>query len=275
MTPQQPAPTSAARPSLPELDGSPVRWIPVDRIEPDENQPRKGYVFESLDRLAGSLRTHGQLQPIVLRPAKAPGRYVIVLGERRWRATQLAGLPAIAAVVLESVPDQSQILEMQVLENAMREDLSPLDQARAYRALMEQNGWTASRVAAAVHVYPSTVTRALSLLDLPGEVQPAVEAGTLTPTAAAQIATVDDPDRQRALATRATEERLNRKAVRDASRHERQEVPPQFRHRFKTSVGRVSVTLDPLVDASFRHRALLTALVEASKALMNEPRANV
>jgi ParB family transcriptional regulator, chromosome partitioning protein len=162
---------SPVPPSLPLRDGMSVRWVHVDRIEPDADQPRTGSAFEGLDRLGCSLRTHGQLQPVLLRPGTEPERFVIVHGERRWRAAQIAGLPVVAAVVLDATFDPSRLFEMQILENAMREDLSPIDQARAYRTLMDRNGWTAKRVAAALHVNPATVTRSLGLLDLPDDVR--------------------------------------------------------------------------------------------------------
>src|SRR6476646_1161749 len=104
---------------------------------------------------------------------------MIVTGERRWRASILAGRPTIAAVILDGERTDSQVLEMQLVENCIREDLQPIEQARAFRTLMDRNDWPAARLAEALHLNAATVSRALALLDLPFTVQEAVAAGTL------------------------------------------------------------------------------------------------
>jgi ParB family chromosome partitioning protein len=247
-----------------------VRWIPVDRIEPDPAQPRTRHNGESLLRLGGSLLTHGQLQPILLRPAAEPERYVIVHGERRWRAARFVGLPVVAAVVLDESPDPSRLFQMQILENAMREDLSPIDQARAYRALMDQNGWNVSRVAAAVHVNPGTVTRALALLDLPEEIQNAVHNGWIPASSAHELARVDDPDRQRDLAAQASAGGLDREAVRAAAGRSRTPARRPRRHVYQTSVGRVTIVLDRAAVSD--PGALLVAVIELTRQVKRRRR---
>jgi ParB family chromosome partitioning protein len=192
--------------------------IAVDRIIPDPNQPRTEFDSEAIARLAESLKTHGQLQPISVRWSEDMGRYLIVSGERRWRAATLAGRPTVSAVVVEGERTESQILEMQLIENCLREDLRPVEQAKAFRALMDRNQWPALRLAEVLHLNVASVTRALALLDLPGAVQGRVESGELAPSVAYEISKVEDPGEQAALAERVVSENLSRSETIEAVR---------------------------------------------------------
>ena len=178
---RSPRPTAPALSTMGKHDGvSRLRAaaeIEVGRIAADPGQPRTEFDPGAIARLAESLEAHGQIQPISVRWSDDPGRYLIVTGERRWRASILAGRPTIAAVILEGDRTDSQVLEMQLVENCLREDLQPIEQARAFRTLMDRNGWTAARLAETLRLTGSSVTRALALLDLPCTVQDAVEAG--------------------------------------------------------------------------------------------------
>jgi len=184
--------------------------IDLDRIAPDPSQPRTDFDEDALARLAESLRAHGQLQPISVRWSDAQGRYLIVTGERRWRASRIAGRRTIAAVVVEGDRSDSQIFEMQLIENCLREDLRPIEQARAFRALMDRNAWTADRVAEVLHLSGASVSRALRLLDLPCTVQEAVEAGALAPSVAYEVSKLADPGAQTEVAARVVAEDLSR-----------------------------------------------------------------
>src|SRR5262245_10602659 len=121
--------------------------IRVDRIVPDPEQPRKEFDPEALARLAESLKTRGQLQPIRVRWDQSRGGYVVVVGERRWRAAQLAGLETVTCVVVTGAPTAAELLEDQLVENALREDLKPVEQARAFRTLMRDLGLTQQQLA--------------------------------------------------------------------------------------------------------------------------------
>jgi ParB family chromosome partitioning protein len=149
------------------------------------------------------------------------GRYLIVSGERRWRAAGLAGRPTLKAVVLEGDPDPGRVREMQLIENCLREDLKPIEQARAFRALMDQNGWTGARLAEALHLNAGTVSRALALLEAPCAVQDAVAAGAMSAAAAYEITKVADPAEQAALAARVVDEGLTRDEAAAAARRAR------------------------------------------------------
>lgn len=171
------------------------------------------------------------------------GRYLIVTGERRWRAATLAGRPTVSAVIVEGERSESQILEMQLIENCLREDLRPVEQARAFRALMDRNRWPASRLAEVLHLNVASVTRALALLELPGDVQTRVEAGELAPSVAYEISKVEDPDNQAALAARVVDENLSRSETIEAVRKATGKGPKKGKgrgalHRAKSSVIR-------------------------------------
>jgi ParB family chromosome partitioning protein len=192
--------------------------IEIDRIIADPNQPRTEFDPEAISRLADSLKEHGQLQPISVRWSEDMGRYLIVTGERRWRASKLAGRPSIAAILIEDDRTDSQILEMQLIENCLREDLQPIEQARAFRTLMDRNQWSAVRLAKVLSLNNSTIIRALSLLDLPDTVQSRVESGELAASVAYEVSKLEDPDDQVEVAARVVAEKLSRAETVEAVR---------------------------------------------------------
>jgi ParB family chromosome partitioning protein len=150
-------------------------------IEPDPNQPRQEFDEDSLNRLAGSLRDHGQLQPVLVR--KDRGRYVLVAGERRWRAAKRAGLSTVQALLCTG----GDVLTLQLIENLLREDLKPVEQARSFAAIMKKEGWSARELGRQLSLDHTGITRALKLIDLPKEVQEAVDEGEIPPTTAYEI----------------------------------------------------------------------------------------
>ena len=196
--------------------------VPIGKIVPDPDQPREEFEPEALERLAESLKTRGQLQPIRVRWDEAQDRYVVVCGERRWRAAAIAGLATLQCVVSEGPIDEGELRALQLIENCLREDLKPIEQAKAFRALMERNGWSGNQTAKALGVAQPTVVRALALLDLAEPVQERVEAGTLAPGTAYEIGKIRDPEIQHELADRVVSEGLSRaetvEAVRVAAR---------------------------------------------------------
>jgi ParB family chromosome partitioning protein len=195
--------------------------IPLDRIIADPDQPRKEFDRDALGRLAESLKARGQLQPIRVRWDQGRGVYVVVVGERRWRAARLAGMQTLACVVVTGTPTAADLLEDQLVENALREDLKPVEQARAFRTLMGELGLTQQQLAAKLQISQTTVSQSLTLLALAEPVRAAVEAGEIAPSAAYQIARVADLEAQSGLAARVVAEGLSRaetaKAVRNAA----------------------------------------------------------
>jgi ParB family transcriptional regulator, chromosome partitioning protein len=187
--------------------------VPVDRIDRDAEQPREEFDLEGLERLAKSLQTRGQLQPIRVRWDEDRGLYVVVCGERRWRAAKLAGIPTLTCIIMERPAGPGELLALQLIENALREDLSAMEQARAYKSLIELNGWSARHLAAELAVNPATVTRALALLELPTPIQDQVELGTLSPGTAYEVSKLNGAEAQVAVATQVIDQHLTRAEV--------------------------------------------------------------
>jgi ParB family chromosome partitioning protein len=182
--------------------------IDLDRIAPDPNQPRKEFDPGELADLAESLRSRGQLQPVRVRWEAAMERWVIVVGERRYRAAALAGLPSLVCIEATGQATPEDVLEDQLVENALRSDLKPIEQANAYRTLLGRRGWSHRQLAEALRISPGSVAKALALLDLPDGVQQQVDRGALAPAAAYELSKVTDPGEQAALAGRVVAEGL-------------------------------------------------------------------
>lgn len=182
-------PAGHAAPTASKLDGrtrmANAAAIALDRIAADP-QTREVFDEDELRRLAESLKTHGQIQPILVRYDEQRQVYVVVAGERRLRAARLAGLPTINCVVVEKELTEAERLNLQILENAARVDLRPVEQAKAFDKAMRMNGWDGKTLAEQLNLNPSTVSRSLALLKLPDEVQRKVDAGDLPPRVAIQ-----------------------------------------------------------------------------------------
>src|SRR5262249_1294619 len=149
-------------------------------------------------------------------------KYMILVGERRWRAAGMAGLPSLSAVVVEGDLPAADRLAIQLVENCLREDLRPIEQAKAYRALMEANGWSARQVARELSIDHAGVARALALLSLPDDVQEAVEAGRIAPRTAYELSKIDDAAEQAEAAREAAAGRLKRDDLAERTRRPRE-----------------------------------------------------
>src|SRR5215831_5699381 len=173
----------------PDLETEQFREIDIERILPNAQQPRKTFDEESLNELANSIRTHGVVQPIVVRPLEE-GFFQLIAGERRWRASQRAGLIKVPAVVRES--GEHDALEIALIENLQREDLNPIEEAQAYERLMSEFGLTQEDVARAVGKNRATVANMLRLLRLPPEVQQWLRENKLTAGHAKALLSLSD-----------------------------------------------------------------------------------
>jgi ParB family chromosome partitioning protein len=152
----------------PETENEPLREIDIDRILPNGQQPRRNFDEESLNELADSIRVHGVIQPIIVQPLP-DNFFQIIAGERRWRASQRAGLTRIPIVIREIGQESS--LEIALIENLQREDLNPIEEAQAYEKLIVDLGLTQDEVARRVGKNRATIANMLRLLRLPPEVQ--------------------------------------------------------------------------------------------------------
>jgi ParB family transcriptional regulator, chromosome partitioning protein len=171
--------------------------LDIDMLEPNADQPRSIFRDEKIEELAASIRANGIVQPLVAR--KLRGRYQIIAGERRWRAAQRAGLQKVPVVVRE-IPDD-RVLELSLIENIQREELNPIEEANAYRRLIDGLGITQEEVARRVGRERSSVTNYLRLLKLPDEIQRWVEEDRISMGHARSLLALDSPEEQRAVAT--------------------------------------------------------------------------
>lgn len=203
--------------------------ISIDQVIPDPDQPRQQFDSDAVERLSKSITDKGQLAPIRVRWAETSQKWVIIAGERRWRATRQAGLTTIDCHFHEGDLSHSEILEQQIIENCLREDLKPLEQARAFASLMELNGWNGKQVAEALRVQPATVTRTLALLKLPGDIQAQVESGDISSRAAYEISKLDSDEARRQMAVSVINHQLNPTETSQAVRQKKGRPRPETR----------------------------------------------
>src|SRR6266436_7985613 len=180
----------------PQAEADEIREIEIDLIRPGHQQPRTTFDQAKLDELAQSILTSGIIQPLLVRPRG--GLYELVAGERRWRAAQLAGLARIPAIIRE-IPDEK-LLELALIENIQRQELNPIEEANAYKRLIDSLGLTQDEVARRVGRDRTFVTNYLRVLKLPTDIQALLEHDKLTFGHARALLSVEDPATQRRLA---------------------------------------------------------------------------
>jgi len=181
-------PVEATR--VPSGDG--IRRLPVEFIVASPNNPRRHFAPEDLEDLTNSIREKGVMQPILVRPSPTePDQYELVAGERRWRASQRAGLHEVPVIIREV--DDREALELAIIENVQRADLNPLEESKGYDQLMDQFGYTQNDLAQVIGKSRSHVANTLRLMKLPAEVQQFVSDGALTAGHARALITATDP----------------------------------------------------------------------------------
>jgi len=266
-------------PSLPPATSAVATEVPIDAIEPNPFQPRATMDPDELDALTASIRVHGVIQPLVVAPGADEGRYTLIAGERRWRAARLAGLDAVPVVVKDVAPRD--MLELALVENVVRSDLSPLEEAAAYRQLVEDFELTHAVVAERVGRSRVSITNTLRLLAAPAGIQAALTDGRISEGhARALLGLGAAPDQlalladviARDLTVRQTEAAVRRWLARDevgpqttGSRADpdRSRLEDRFRSAFGTKVnfqprrgggGRLTIhyTSDDELDALYR-----------------------
>ena len=193
------------------FDNSGITMLRLSKIEPNPEQPRREFDNELLSELADSIANHGLIQPIAVKPSKNDGYYTIVAGERRWRASKMAGLTNIPVIIMEI--DDKKASEIALIENIQRKDLNPIEEARAYRALIDEYNLTQAEVAAQVGKSRVAITNAMRILDLPDEVLDMISSGSLTTGHARALLGLKNPDDIEALAKRAADEELSVRVV--------------------------------------------------------------
>lgn len=212
--------------------------LAVDDIEANDQQPRVRFDQATLDQLAASIREVGILQPIAVMRIEDSDRYRIINGERRWRAARQAGLHQVPAVI-RTVDDERMLTEA-LIENLQREDLTPLEEGAAYKALLEEYGLTHEQVADRVGKSRSTVTNAIRLLGLPAKIQALLETGELRQGHARALLGLEDRTYAVHIARRAVDEGWSVRQVEDAVR-QRQENPSEARRPVVKEVRPVEI----------------------------------
>ena len=168
----------------------PDRVVPIEALRPNPDQPRRRFAKEALDELAASIRAKGIIQPLIVRP-RGEGVYEIVAGERRWRAAQQAQLHEVPVILRDF--DDTEVLEIAIIENIQRADLNPVEEAAGYRQLMDRFGHTQEKLAEALGKSRSHIANLMRLLTLPDAVQEMVQDGRLSAGHARALITTDDP----------------------------------------------------------------------------------
>ena len=172
--------------------GIPYREIPISAIEADPNQPRRSFDGEKLQELAQSISQYGVLSPILVRAGALPGRYTIISGERRYRASQIAGLAAVPAIVSQGEGADGRTLAIQLVENLQRDDLSALERAQAIGALRDEHNLSVRDIADRLNISKSAVQRSIEILQLPDDLLNALRDGA-SESKVLLIAKIDDP----------------------------------------------------------------------------------
>jgi ParB family chromosome partitioning protein len=183
-----------------------VRVLPVDRIEPNPQNPRLAFDATTLEELASSIREHGVLQPVLVRPLD-DGRFQLIAGERRWRASKLAAQPTIPALV-EDIDDDT-ALEIALIENLQREDISPLDEAAMYDRMIRDHGYSIRKLAEKLGKDKGYLENRLRLADAPPEVRELVSLRKDTLSHAYELMKVEDPKKRRKLADQVARNELS------------------------------------------------------------------
>jgi ParB family chromosome partitioning protein len=211
-----------------EREGADLREVAVELVSPNPDQPRKRFDEDALQALAESVKERGVLQPVLVRPL-AGGTFELVAGERRWRAAQIAGLQTLPALVQKR--DDAQSLEVALIENMAREDLNPIEAARAVAALVEELGLTREEVGRRVGRSRVAISNLLRLLDLPDEALELIESGSLTEGHGRALLMADDHAARRSIARLAVEGGWSVRVVEQHARESNAKARPKTKGR--------------------------------------------
>jgi len=243
-------------------EGDVLVEVAIDQIEPNPNQPRKTFDSGSLEELTTSIRASGVIQPVIVRQVGAG--YQLIAGERRWRAARQAGLERIPAIVREATDGES--LELALVENLLREDLNPIEEAEAYRHLLDQFGWTQEQLAQRIGRDRTSIANALRLLRLPEAIQADLRGGRLTMGHARALLALTTTEEQLKLRDEILAHDWSVRATEDSIRAGESTPPPRRTQRRRRGH---SVELAALEQSL--QRALMTRVIISG----NERRGNI
>ena len=250
--------------------------VPIEQVVPDPSQPRTEFNEDSLQELSASFANKGQLQPIRVRWSEGEGAWIIIAGERRWRAAQIAGLATIDCYFHEGELSSSEILEEQIIENLQRRALQPMEEARSFDSLIKMNNWKKKQVASALGIHPAKVSRALKLLKLPADIQVKIESGELPARTAYEISKLDDESQQRTMLSDVSKEGLTNQEARNRVRVKRGKGASQragTKLTFNPSSDHIIVVSSPTTTTyEAIEAALQTTLEEVQHRIVNNVR---
>jgi ParB family chromosome partitioning protein len=241
-------------PSLPR-DGEKVEKVPLERLSPSPLQPRKNFAEEALEELKESIRQHGIIQPLIVR--EIGGKLELIAGERRFRASQLLGLAELP--VIRRVASDRDVLEMALIENLQREDLDPVEEARAYQRLANEFSLRQEDIAARVGKNRATVANAIRLLDLDDMVQGYLARGLITTGHAKAILAIKETEHQRAVAEQVIKRKLTVRQTEALVTEQLEQNGGQKRSR---KSGGIRVLPPHLVDIEARLREKFSTQVQ-------------
>jgi len=236
---------SALIPTDEEIFPNSVIEIKITDIEPNEMQPRRAFNDEALMELSESIKEHGVVQPIIVR--RNGSTYQIVAGERRWRASRLAGKTTIPAIVKDC--DNLQVMEIALIENLQREDLNPIEEAMAYKSLVEEYKMTQEEISKKIGKSRPAIANSLRLLQLPVEIRDMIASGSITQGHARALLAIEDGKKQLEIAEKIVNQKLNvrqiEKLAKETKQKKKQEKIPdkyqieirQLEERLKTALG--------------------------------------
>ena len=263
-------------PTARDLGRRPLRGfgrVEIERVIPDPTQPRTEFDQESIASLAANIRAKGQLHPIHVCWSEEAERWVIVSGERRWRASREAGLATVDCFFHEQPLTKAQVLELQLIENLLREDLRPVQEARAFQSLMDLNGWNGKQVAEALRIPQSKVSRSLALLDLPADIQRQVEAGQVPARTAYELSRLVDDTTRREMASQSASGELTNTSAAQAVRQRPTRQPSKAQHVRQTFYAEndCQITITAPRESSYHdiEAALTQALEEVRLRIEN------
>ncbi len=234
-----------------------INEMDIDKIKPNPDQPRTNFKEEDLEELSASIKKDGLLQPIVVREI-GDGEYQIIAGERRWQASQRAGLEKVPVVIKEA--DNDKALELALIENIQRSDLNPIEEAYGYRRLMDRKGMTQAEVAQAVSKGRSTVANLLRLLELPEEAQRMLFDGEITEGHARAILSVKNEVAQEKLIEKLKEQKLTVRETEQLARlfsgRETNMEQPSTRQPLPTAYKKVAKALRDVLQTNVRIKSV-------------------
>lgn len=231
-----------------------VSTLRISEIEPNKNQPRKSFNNETLKQLADSITEHGVLQPLIVRSIAA-GNYMIIAGERRWRAAKMAGLSEIPVIIRDDLTDE-QAMQIAMIENLQRENLNPIEEALGYKELIDKFGMTQDKLAQVLGKARSSVANSLGLLALPNGVQELLRNGSLSAGHCKALKKVKDAALMTELAHKAAEGELSVRQVeaiakREAARLEEEKDKKELKPRL-SYYTEIEVSLSEMLGTKVR-----------------------